>query len=66
VAEGRPDVLVGTGVAAQILDVSDDTVLKFAADGLLPVAALTPAGHRRFALADVEAAARRRDEGCRG
>lgn len=47
---------VGALRAARILRVSDRTVERMADDGRLPVAYWTPGGHRRFRLADIEAA----------
>lgn len=45
---------VGTVRAAQMLGVTDRTVIRWADDGTLPVAYRTAGGHRRFRVADIE------------
>ncbi len=48
-------VLIGTADAARILAVTTRTVHGWATKGTLPTERKTVGGHRRFALADVEA-----------
>lgn len=47
--------VVGTLRAAELLGVTDRTVIRWADEGTLPVAYRTAGGHRRFRLADVQA-----------
>ena len=51
----QPEDLLTAGEAARMLHVSTDTVRRWANAGRLPVRR-TPYGHRRFLLADVQAA----------
>lgn len=46
---------VGTRGAARLLEVDERTVLRWCDDGTLPVAYRTQGGHRRIAVAAVEA-----------
>ena len=46
---------VGPRKASELLEVTERTVLRWCEDGTLPVAWRTPGGHRRIAVADVEA-----------
>ena len=43
-------LLLSASQAAQLLDVSAQEVLALAKAGRLPVAAMTPGGHRRYTL----------------
>ena len=52
--------LVSPGKAALILGVSVKTILRWTADGRLPLASLSAGGHRRYRLTDVEALAAER------
>ena len=54
------DGLVSPGKAALILGVSVKTILRWTADGRLPLAAHSAGGHRRYDLAHVEALAAER------
>jgi excisionase family DNA binding protein len=44
---------VGATLAAEILGVTERTVLRWAENGTLPVAYRTKGGHRRFAMSDL-------------
>ena len=46
--------LVSTGEAAKLLGVSQQTLNRAARTGRLTPATVTPGGHRRFAIADLE------------
>ena len=56
---GRPEAttwrteLVGSNEAAQLLGVSQQTVNRAAREGRLRAAAVTPGGHRRFAVSEI-------------
>lgn len=50
-----PELRLSVHEAAVVADVSDGTILNWAKAGKLPFTR-TPGGHRRFRLADVEAA----------
>jgi excisionase family DNA binding protein len=49
------EVQVGVGQAARLMQVDPATVRKYAKSGALPVATMTPGGHRRFSYAAIEA-----------
>lgn len=49
-----PDELLTASEIAEMARVDPATVLRWAKDGLLPVAVRTPGGRRRFRRSDVE------------
>ncbi len=57
-----PGEYVGTRLAAERLGVTERTVLRWCDDGVLPVAWVTPGGHRRIAAAAVTAQAERLED----
>jgi len=46
--------LIGTGEAARILRVSDNTIHRWVKEGRLQVAQVLPSGYRRFELIEVK------------
>jgi excisionase family DNA binding protein len=52
--------LLTPGEVAQLLRVDPKTVTRWAKEGRLPPAFVTPGGHRRYRLEDVEALVRAR------
>ena len=53
---------VGSRRAGDMLGVDERTVVRWADDGILPVAYRTAGGHRRFEVAVIEAHARRLED----
>jgi len=62
---GRP-ALIGSAEAARLLGVSQQTLNRAVRTGRLRPAAVTPCGHRRFAVSELEAVRGRLSEGAAG